>query len=136
MPLIKLFLDAISTITGSINVATQVTVTPQVNRYTALVVLGNILGGTTTIPATSFTNDSGAAVPAGGLVVPTSSGYYNVFANGNLQRGGITTLTANSLVINAALVIGVTVNVEVINFTTNATSTATNNLTVDTTLVD
>ncbi|WP_084673365.1 DUF4183 domain-containing protein [Paenibacillus sp. HW567] len=134
MAIIKLFLKAINAVTGGVNTTTTVTVTPSVNRYTATVVIGNIGGGTTTIPAPSFNNDGGTAVPVGGLVVPTSSGYYNLFVNGTLQRGGLSTLTASNLVINTALVIGVTVVVEVINFTTASTSTSTNNISVSTTI--
>ncbi|MGW9530614.1 DUF4183 domain-containing protein [Paenibacillus terrae] len=61
-------------------------------------VLGNISGGVTTIPVQSFTNDSGISVAVNGLTVPTSSGYYNVFVNGTLQRGGLTTLSTTNLI--------------------------------------
>lgn len=134
MAIIKLFLKAISAVTGGVNTTTTVTVTPSVNRYTATVVIGNIGGSTTTILAQNFTNDAGTSVAAGGLVAPTSSGYFNVFVNGTLQRGGLCTLTAASLVISTALVIGVTVVVEVINFTTSSSSTSTNNISVNTTI--
>lgn len=134
MSIIKLFLEAISAVSGNVGVTTTITVTPSVNRYDATVVLGNVVGSTTTIPAQNFTNDSGIAVPAGGLIVPTSNGYYNVFVNGSLQRGGLSSLSSNSLVINTALVLGITVIVEVINFTANASSSSTNNISVDTTI--
>ncbi|AET60042.1 hypothetical protein HPL003_16480 [Paenibacillus terrae HPL-003] len=52
----------------------------------------------TTIPVQSFTNDSGISVAVNGLTVPTSSGYYNVFVNGTLQRGGLTTLSTTNLI--------------------------------------
>lgn len=135
MPVLKNFLKAISTIKGNVNVNTTITVIPVVNRYTATVVLGNILGSTTTIPAQNFTNDAGNSVPAGGLDVPAINGYYNVFVNGVLQRGGLTSLTASSLVINSALVLGVSVVLEVIRFTGNAVSTSSNSLSVDTSVV-
>jgi hypothetical protein len=134
MSIIKLFLEAISAVSGNVGVTTTITVTPSVNRYDATVVLGNVVGGTTTIPAQNFTNDSGIAVSAGGLIVPTSSGYYNVFVNGSLQRGGLSSLSSNSLVINTALILGITVIVEVINFTANASSSSTNNISVNTSI--
>ncbi|MDF2647463.1 MAG: hypothetical protein K0Q73_3268 [Paenibacillus sp.] len=62
MSIIKLFLEAISAVSGNVGVTTTITVTPSVNRYDATVVLGNVVGGTTTIPAQNFTNDSGIAV--------------------------------------------------------------------------
>jgi hypothetical protein len=132
MPVIKLFIEAESLATGSINVTTAISVVPVVNRYTATVVIGNILGGVTTIPAQNFTDDNGTSIPAGSLSVPTSNGYYNLYINGDLQRGGLSTLSSSSLIINTALVIGLTVVVEVINFTSAATSTSTNNLVVTT----
>ncbi len=79
-----------------------------------IAVLGNIVGGVTTIPAQSFTNDSGTSVAANGLIVSTSSGYYNVFVNGTFLRGVLTTLSTANLIINTGLVVGVTVVIEVI----------------------
>ncbi|MGW8956430.1 hypothetical protein [Paenibacillus sp. NPDC055715] len=66
-------------------VTTNINVAPIVNRYTATVVLGDILGGAIIIPVQSFTNNSGISVAGKGLAVPTSSGYYNVFVSGTLQ---------------------------------------------------
>ncbi|MBZ6453348.1 MAG UNVERIFIED_CONTAM: DUF4183 domain-containing protein [Paenibacillus polymyxa] len=90
----------------------------------------------TTIPAQNFTNDSGTSVAANSLVVPTSNGYYNVFVNGTLQRGGLTTLSPTNLIINTGLLVGATVVIEVINFNTSASSTSVNNVTVTTTISD
>lgn len=135
MPVIRHQFNAQSTITGSVNTTTTTSLVPTVNRYIASIVLGDILGSTTTIVATRFTNNSGATVPAGGLVVPTASGYYNLYVNGVMQRGGLSTLTATSLVINSALVVGASVVVEVVNFVVTSTSTSnTNNLSVSTTI--
>jgi hypothetical protein len=136
MSIIKLFIKAVNMVTGNVTTATVASIVPSVNRYTATIVIGNILGGITTIPAQNFTNDSGTSVPIGGLIVPTSSGYFNVFVNGILQRGGLCTISSTSLVLNSALILGVTVTVEVINFTSNATSTSTNNISVTTTIID
>ncbi|MEK5548231.1 MULTISPECIES: DUF4183 domain-containing protein [Paenibacillus] len=136
MSIIQIYLEADSIVSGNIAITTSINVTPVVNRYTAIVVLGNILGGVTTIPAQNFTNDSGTSVAANSLVVPTSSGYYNVFVNGTLQRGGLTTLSATNLIINTGLIVGATVVVEVINFNSSASSTSVNNVTVTTTISD
>ncbi|MFK4470890.1 hypothetical protein ABH897_000605 [Paenibacillus sp. RC73] len=136
MSIIRIYLKADSIVSGSIAVTTNINITPIVNRYTATVVLGNILGGVTTIPAQSFTNDSGTSVAANGLIVPTSSGYYNVFINGTLQRGGLTTLSTANLIINTGLIVGVTVVIKVINFNTRASSTSVNNVTVTTIISD
>lgn len=135
MPAIRHQFNAQSTITGSVNTATTTSLVPTVNRYIASIVLGDILGSTTTIAATRFTNNSGTTVPAGGLVVPTTSGYYNLYINGVMQRGGLSTLTASNLVINTALVVGASVVIEVVNFVVTSTSTSdTNNLLVNTTI--
>lgn len=133
MPLIRLYLTAESTITGSVNTTTTTSVVPEVYRYTAGVVLGDILGSTTTLAAPRFTNNNGVTVPTGGLVVPTANGYYNLYVNGVMQRGGLSTLTTSSLVINSALVIGATVVIKVVNFTSNSNSVSnTSNLSVTT----
>jgi hypothetical protein len=135
MPVIRHQFNAQSTITGSVNTTTTTSLVPTVNRYIASIVLGDILGSTTTVVATRFTNNSGTTVPAGGLVVPTASGYYNLYVNGVMQRGGLSTLTASNLVINSALVVGASVVVEVVNFTVTSASTSnTNNLSVSTTI--
>ncbi|MFK4434682.1 DUF4183 domain-containing protein [Paenibacillus sp. RC21] len=136
MSIIRIYLKADSIVSGNIAVTTNINITPIVNRYTATVVLGNILGGVTTIPAQSFTNDSGTSVAANGLIVPTSSGYYNVFINGTLQRGGLTTLSTANLIINTGLIVGLTVVIKVINFNTSASSTSVNNVTVTTIISD
>lgn len=133
MPLIRLFLTAESSITGSVNTSTNTSVVPEVHRYTATIVLGDILGSTTTLAAPRFTNNNGVAVPAGGLIVPTANGYYNLYVNGIMQRGGMSTLTASSLIINSALVISATVVVKVVNFNASSDSVSnTSNLSVTT----
>ncbi|WP_342773692.1 DUF4183 domain-containing protein [Paenibacillus anaericanus] len=93
-----------------------------------------MIGGTTVIPATSFTNDSGGTVAAGGLVVASSNGYYNLFQNNVLQRGATSTLSAANLTINSALIVGVTIVVEVVNFSSTSTSTSTNNFAITTSI--
>lgn len=132
---IPLHLTATSTITGAIPTTTTTSIVPQVKRFQASVVLGNILGGVTTIPSNSFKDDSGTTLAANSLPVPGSNGYYNVFVNGTLLLGGTTTLTSASLSINSALTIGVTVLLETITFTATSTSTSsTGSLNVATTV--
>ncbi|KEO80607.1 hypothetical protein MKN04_03515 [Paenibacillus polymyxa] len=58
MSIIRIYLEVDSIVSGNIAITTSINVTPVVNRYTAIVVLGNILGGVTTIPAQNFMNDS------------------------------------------------------------------------------
>lgn len=55
--LITLHLTATSTVSGTITTTTTSTITPLVKRFTATVVIGNILSGVTTIPSTSFKDD-------------------------------------------------------------------------------
>jgi hypothetical protein len=134
VPYLKLVLTATNTVGGNVNVNTTTNVATNVHRYSATVIALMILGGNTTIPATSFVDDAGNPVPAGGLVVPTS-GFYNVYINGVLQHGGLSTLTTNNLVIATPVLLGVTVVLEVEDFSgTTSTSTATNNITVSTTI--
>ncbi|GGH09764.1 DUF4183 domain-containing protein [Paenibacillus segetis] len=114
MSVIKMYLTATSTVLGNVNTTTTTNTSPTVERYTASIVLGNIIGGTTVVPATSFTNDSGSAVAVNGLVVPSSDGYYSLYVNNELQRGGISSLTAANLTIDTVLVVGVTVVIEVV----------------------
>ena len=137
MPVIRQQFNVQSAITGSVNTTTTTSLTPTVNRYTTTIVVGDISGSTTTVVATRFTNDSGTTVPAGGLVVPTASGYYNLYVNGVMQPGGLSTLTTSSLVINSALMVRASVVVEVVNFVVTSTSTSnTNNLSVSTTITE
>ncbi|MEK5087033.1 hypothetical protein ACYCS5_23275 [Paenibacillus sp. SEL3] len=54
MSIIQIYLEADSIVSGNIAITTSINVTPVVNRYTAIVVLGNILGGVTHHPSTKF----------------------------------------------------------------------------------
>ncbi|HEY2493874.1 MAG TPA: DUF4183 domain-containing protein [Paenibacillus sp.] len=132
--LIVLYLPASSIITGTITTNTTTSVVPTAKRFASTVVLGNISAGTTTIPATSFRDDTDTLLTAGGLTIPSLNGYYNLYVNGVLQLGGQSTLTVINLVINTALTIGVSVVVEVVNFVSTSTSTSTHNLVVSTTI--
>lgn len=134
MSVIKMNLQAQSTVSGDVTVTTATNTVPTIHRYSASIVLGNIIGSTTVVQATSFTNDAGSSVPANGLVVPSTNGYFNLFVNGVLQRGGLSTLTTANLTINTALVIGATVVVEVVILDSTSTSNSTNGLSVSTSI--
>ncbi|MFC7748519.1 DUF4183 domain-containing protein [Paenibacillus thermoaerophilus] len=56
---------------------------------------------TTTVPDTSFFDDNGDPVTAGGLPVPPAGGYLNVYVNGMLQAGGLSALTNTQLACGA-----------------------------------
>ncbi|MCM3042428.1 DUF4183 domain-containing protein [Paenibacillus motobuensis] len=134
MSVIKMNLQAQSTVSGGVNVTTATNTVPTIYRYSASIVLGDIIGSTTVVQATSFTNDAGSTVPANELVVPSTNGYFNLYVNGVLQRGGLSTLTAANLTINTALVIGATVVVEVVILDSASTSNSTNGLSVSTSI--
>ncbi|MNP53417.1 hypothetical protein D3C76_1478940 [compost metagenome] len=77
----------------------------------------------TTIPAASFLDDADAAVVA--LPAITAADYINVYINGMLQQGALSTLTTASLVLDTTdIAVGVPIVLEVANFT-NTTSTIT-----------
>lgn len=136
--LIKLFIQATSSVVGSVDVTTDTTdttVTPDVTRYYATVIAGNLLTTDTSIPATQFVDDNGNAV----TTFPTldAESYYNVYINSVLQQDGLTTLSNSTLTVNGALLtVGVPVVVEFADFSsTTSTSTADlANLQVDTTI--
>jgi len=136
--LIKLFVAASSVITGTVTTTTTTAVDDNVRRFDAVMTAPMIDAGagTTTIPDTSFRDDSGTALAAGALPVPPAGGYYNLYANGVLQEGGLSTLSATNLVITtAALLPGTPVIVEVHDYTgTTSASASTPNLTVTTTV--
>ncbi|GGE53939.1 DUF4183 domain-containing protein [Priestia taiwanensis] len=133
--LVKLVITADNTVGGSITTTTTTNVAPVTTRYVANVTAGMISGGVTTIPATSFLDDTGTALSSGGLPTINANSYYTVQINGVLQQSGLSTLTNNDLVINAAVLVGVPVTLEIVNFSgTTSTSTSTNGVTVSTTL--
>ncbi|KZZ83667.1 MULTISPECIES: DUF4183 domain-containing protein [Bacillaceae] len=131
--LIKLVLSASNTVSGDVNVSTVTDVAPIASRYAANVTALMILGGNTTIPATSFRDDNGNSLAAGGLPVPNTETVVNVYVNGVLQQGGLSTLSANNLLIRASILLGAPVVLEYLNFSNvTSASTATNTLAVDT----
>lgn len=118
--LIKLFVTA----TASVPVATggtiSTTVDPAVTRFNAFITAGMITTDTT-ILAASFLDDNGDPIVA--LPAPPTDGYYNVFVNGVLQEGGLSTLTTASLVLaTTAAVAGTPVVLEVADFSTTSST--------------
>lgn len=100
-------------------------VTPVVTRYLASTTAGMIGETLTTIPATSFTNDTDGPVVTFPLL--TGEDYFNVYLNGTLQQSGLSTLTTADLVLAAGAADineGVPVLLEVANFQ-DATSSIT-----------
>lgn len=131
--LVKLFIQVDGAIGGTATTTTDTDVTPTASRYVATVTAGDVAGGTTTIPAASFSDDSGTVL----TTLPTISAneYYNVYINGVLQQEGLSTLTSTNLTISAEVLVGVPIVLEIID--TIATSTSTTDvsgLTVSTTV--
>ncbi|GGE68095.1 DUF4183 domain-containing protein [Priestia taiwanensis] len=125
--------NAISTLSGGINIGTTTNVTVSIQRFFASGI--NLSLGTTTIQATSFKNDNGVTLSANGLPTSPTYGYYNVYVNGLLQPGGSVTLSSNQVQISGSALLNTSVQVMVVNFGgTASTSTATNNLSVATTI--
>lgn len=135
--LIKLYVAASSTVSGTVSTVTTTTVSDAVTRFVAIVTAAMIAGGTTTVPDTSFVDDAGNPVPTGSLPLPSAGGYVNVYINGVLQESSLTSWTASGLSIaSAAIAEGTPVVVEVHNYDgTASVSTSTPSLTVTTTTV-
>jgi hypothetical protein len=85
-----------------------------------------VSGGTTTIPDISFADDNGNAVVAGGLPLPPAGGYYQVYINGVLQQGGLSSLATTALTVSAALTPGYPVVLEVDDFSGSSVNTTIN----------
>ncbi|QQZ10024.1 DUF4183 domain-containing protein [Heyndrickxia vini] len=133
LDLVKLFIQVNGEIGGTATTTTDTDVTPTSNRYVANVAAGNVTGSTTTIPAASFSDDSGTVLTS--LPTVSANEYFNVFINGVLQQEGLSTLTTTNLTINAAVLVGVPVVLEIVDTTAASTSTTdVTGLTVSTTV--
>ncbi|MEK0315469.1 DUF4183 domain-containing protein [Cohnella sp. 56] len=97
MPVIKPLIVAIASAPVATGGVITTSITPAVTRYYAVLTAGMIADGATTIPAASFLDDADAPVTT--LPVPAGNSYYNVYLNGTLQQGGLSTLTDASLVL-------------------------------------
>ncbi|MBD2867424.1 DUF4183 domain-containing protein [Paenibacillus arenilitoris] len=98
MPVIKPVIVAIATAPVASGGAITTTVSPVVTRYYAVLTQGMIGGTETTVPAASFLDDADAPVAA--LPALTAGNYANVYLNGMLQQGSLSTLTTASLVLD------------------------------------
>ncbi|NOU99721.1 DUF4183 domain-containing protein [Paenibacillus planticolens] len=120
--LIKLYVTATATAPVATGGTVETTVDPAVTRFNATLTSGMITTDTT-ILAASFFDDNGDPVVA--LPAPPTDGYYNVYVNGVLQEGGLSTLTTASLVLaTTQAVAGTPVVLEVADFS-SASSTIT-----------
>lgn len=130
--LIKLHITATAsqqTLSGGV---VTTTVTPAVTRFSATVTAAMIGTGTTTIGDTSFFDDTGTAVAAGGLPGVPARGFVNVYVNGVLQQGGmVTSFTSTQLVLATDLIPeNVPVVLEVVDTSNAGSSTITTEPTV------
>ncbi|MBD0383446.1 DUF4183 domain-containing protein [Paenibacillus sedimenti] len=121
--LIKLFVTATASTPVATGGVVTTTVDPNVTRFNATITAGMITTDTT-IPAASFLDDNGDAI-ANLPAVPTA-GYINVYVNGLLQEGGLSTLTTASLVLaTTAALAGTPVVLEVVDYSTTSSSITT-----------
>ncbi|HEY2495302.1 MAG TPA: DUF4183 domain-containing protein [Paenibacillus sp.] len=129
MPVIKPVYTATSTTPVATGGVITTNVNPTVSRYFATITAGMITTNTT-IPAASFADDNDAPIVA--LPALTVDDYYNVYINGVLQQGALSTLTTASLVLNTTDVsVNVPILLEIANFG-NAASTITTQPTIST----
>ncbi|PLT47354.1 DNA primase (bacterial type) [Paenibacillus pasadenensis] len=136
--LIKHFLVVTSTVSGTVDTTTVTAVDDAVTRFSATVTSAMIDAGagTVTIPAESFFDDAGDAVPTGSLPVVSAGGYVNVYVNGMLQQGALTTTSPTTVVIASAdIVPGTPVILEFHSYDgTTSTSTSVPSLIVNSTI--
>ncbi|MNI11580.1 hypothetical protein D3C73_647290 [compost metagenome] len=126
--LIKLFVSATASTPVATGGTVTTTVSPSVTRYNTTITVGMIGATDTTLPAASFVDDNGAAITT--LPATPTDGYINVYVNGLLQEGGLSTLSTTDLVLSTiAAPAGVPVVLEVSNFS-NTTSTITTEPTI------
>jgi len=117
--LVKLFITATASQPVASNGEVTTTVNPAVSRFVATVDADMIGPTETVIQADSFVDDNGDPVTE--LPVPTS-GYYNVYSNGVLQEGGLSSLAATELTLATTdIQPGTPVILEIVDFS-NTTS--------------
>lgn len=128
MPVIKPVFTAVASIPVATGGVISTAVTPAVTRYFS-VVTEDMIGATTiTMPATSFLDDVEAAITA--FPVLAISEYYNVYINGMLQQGSISSLSTDELVLNTVdIIAGVPILLEIASFA-GATSVMTTQPTI------
>jgi len=118
--LVKLFITATASQPVASNGEVTTTVNPTVSRFVATVDVSMIGPTETVIQADSFVDDNGDPVTE--LPVPTTNGYFNVYSNGVLQEGGLSTLAATELTLATTdIQPGTPVILEIVDFS-NTTS--------------
>ena len=118
--LVKLFITATASQPVATNGEVTTTVNPTVSRFVATVNADMIGATETVIQAEDFVDDNGDPVTE--LPVPTTSGYFNVYSNGVLQEGGLSTLASTELTLATTdIQPGTPVILEVVDFS-NTTS--------------
>ena len=119
--LFKLVIDASTSTTTDTN--------PAVQKYFYKLSAGHRAGAITTIPSTSFTDDTGTAVASNLTTATANDGYYYLFVNGVLQQSNLFTVSTNGsqVVISKTSTVPVSapITLAVNNFAPTSTSTTT-----------
>ncbi|KJS22157.1 MAG: hypothetical protein VR72_07325 [Clostridiaceae bacterium BRH_c20a] len=102
---------------------------PAVSKYFYNLQAGHRTGAVTTIPSTSFTDDTGTAVASNLTTATANDGYYYLFVNGVLQQSNLFTVSTNGsqVVISKTSTVPVSapITLAVNNFAPTSTSTTT-----------
>ncbi|WP_372662749.1 DUF4183 domain-containing protein [Cohnella sp.] len=115
MPIIKPVYTATATAPVASGGVITTSVTPVTSGFLATLTAGMIGATETTIPAASFTTDSGDPVAA--LPAITTVDYYTVDINGTLQQSTLSTLSTASLVLDTVdVTAGIPVYLSVVGF--------------------
>ena len=100
---------------------------PEVERYFYRLNPAQRTSGTLTIPSTSFTNSSGAAVTSNIVTATTDNGYYLLFINGAFQETSLFTVAASQVKITQTSLVPTSAPITLVvnNFAPTSTSTTT-----------
>lgn len=128
MKIFKVLSKAVTNLSGTINTASSVSCSN--SKYSATVILSVIIGGVTTIPASSFIDDEGNPITS--LPSVPSNGYATVYMNGTPLLNYQYTMSTSQLVIHSALVVGAVVRIQFVTITVGANIT--NHLAADTSI--
>ncbi|MCM3005382.1 hypothetical protein ACQKJC_07225 [Priestia koreensis] len=110
--LIKMFIEAQSSASGTVQSSGKTNVNVKSYKYTATVV--SVLSSQ--IPYTSFKDAQGNPVPSSGFPIP-QDGYYNIYVNQLLAVNSNVNLTSFYVTIPTALLsLGIPIVVEIISF--------------------
>lgn len=93
---------------------------PTINRYFYIATVNIILTNGATIPANLFSDDNGNPITEFKIFTP--NGYANLYINAVMQRGGINTITPDSLIIGprtGTIYAGTPIIIESLGFSTS-----------------